>query len=611
MDDPIETQFLIVGAGPAGASLACFLTMYGLKGMIIASASGTANTPRAHITNVATMECLRDLGIEEEVMKLAHTGSVLQHVRWCESLAGEEYGRVYGFGNAPDRKGEYEHASPSKLVDIPQTLLEPILIRHATTHGFTVRFDTTLLHFEEAAVTEKDSSSGTSIVATVRDELTKREYRIRTKYLFGADGARSKVAKQINLPMVAKPGGGMAINLQVKADLSHLMEHRPGNLHWIMQPGRDDSKDNFGTICVARMVKPWNEWLFTIARPALDPSQGTASNLPNEAYLDRIKEAIGDDTPVEIQHASRWFVNETYAETYSKGNVFCLGDAVHRHPPSCGLGSNTSIQDAYNLAWKIAYVEAGLATPSLLDSYSLERQPVGEGIVTRANDAWRDNAPVWEALGTLPQATNPSALVELKSLTTPEGDARRARLREALAKVQWEYNGLGAEMGQHYVSSGIYLADDEEEFLLGERATRNPILHHEPSTYPGRRLPHVWLNSAVPKHPISIVDLAGHGKFSLFTGRKGGQEWKEAAGVVGKALGLSIEAHSIGFRQDWEDVYYRWEELRGVDESGAVLVRPDRFVAWRAKRLPEGGVSACAAKLEGVMRSILGLEGTK
>ncbi|KAK4159691.1 FAD binding domain-containing protein [Cladorrhinum sp. PSN259] len=589
---PIETDFLIVGAGPAGASLAAFLASYGLKGIVIAGASGTADTPRAHITNAATMECLRDLGVEAEAMKLAIGREEISHVRWCASMAGEEFARVYAFGLGPERMGEYRAASPCEHVDIPQTLLEPILVRYATNHGFKVRFDTFLVDFEEAP--------DKRVVATFQDRLTQSTFKISTKYLFGADGARSTVVKKLGLPLTVGEGGGSMFNVLVKADLSHLMGSRKGDLHWVMQPGRDES-DGLISMCCVRMVKPWNEWMFILlTRPDVD---FRTHKISDEQYLNRVREVIGDDTPVELLHVSRWVVNETYANTYSKGNVFCLGDAVHRHPPARGLGSNTCIQDAYNLAWKVAYVEKGLASRSLLDTYSVERQPVGKAVVEKTNTALRVNGMIWEALGTLPPVANPAALVELKSADL-EGRARRDRLREGLRLVPSEYNGLGLEMGQRYKSAGVYLGDEDGPRKIGEKELADPILHYEPSTYPGSRLPHAWLNKAIPGNQLSTLDLAGHGAFVLLTGI-GGEAWKKAAESVTKNTGVPIKGYSIGYRQDWEDVYSTWYDIRGVEESGAVLVRPDRVVAWRAQSVPLEGSKVAGEKLEAVVRSIL------
>ncbi|KIH94522.1 2,4-dichlorophenol 6-monooxygenase [Sporothrix brasiliensis 5110] len=599
----IETEILIVGAGPSGASLACFLAEYGLKGIIISAAPGTANTPRAHITNIAALECLRDIGLDAALKQVSSEGSCMMHTRWCHSMAGAEYARIYSWGNDPKRKGDYESASPCAPMDLPQTLLEPVLVRHATHAGYKMRFDTALLGFT------RDTTTG-MYTATLRDKLANVEYRVCTKYIFGADGAQSQVVKQLDLPLIKKPGQGLAVNVLVRADMSHLVDARRGNLHWVMQPDREHPA--FGWMGLVRMVKPWHEWMF-ILFPSRDVDGAdnfeSLSKTTNEEYLARVRGFIGDDTPAEILNVSKWYINEIVAETYSVGNVFCLGDAVHRHPPMNGLGSNTCIQDAFNLAWKVAYVHNGLAGPQLLDTYSVERQPVGKGIITRANQGFRDHYNVWEALGALPRTVKDRrAVLDELEAPTPAGQARRNTLRQAIHHTTHEFNGLGIEMNQHYSGQGIYVADESEAWTLPGRAAVDPILYHEPNTYPGSRLPHVWLNhGAIPSaKPTSTIDIAGHGKFVLFTGI-GGDAWHGAASRVSEALGgVPLHVHTVGFRQQWEDFYFAWAELRGVGESGAVLVRPDRFVAWRAQEVA-GDEAACAAKLATVMRSILGL----
>lgn len=289
---------------------------------------------------------------------------------------------------------------------------------------------------------------------------------------------------------------------------------------------------------------------------------------------------------------------------------FCLGDAVHRHPPFNGLGSNTCIQDAFNLAWKIAYVHKGLASPSLLSTYSLERGPVGASVISRANSAFRDHYRIWDALGVLPKDVSERKEI-LKELQSPtmEGRNRRRELQDAVKHTAHEFHGLGVEMNQRYESSGIYLKDEARPFEPTGRAVDDEVLYHEPSTYPGSRVPHVWLNTAVPTKRMSTIDLVGHGGFTLLTGI-GGDFWKQSVEMVSEQLQAPLKAYSIGFRQDWEDVYFDWETVRGVEESGAVLVRPDRFVAWRAPEVLDS-VGACEAKLLEVMRSILGSRGRK
>jgi 2-polyprenyl-6-methoxyphenol hydroxylase-like FAD-dependent oxidoreductase len=302
---PIQTDILIVGAGPAGASLAAFLSSHGVTGLMISGAAGTADTPRAHITNTAALECLRDIGLEDECMKLGNGGpGVTEHYRWCETMAGVEYARTYAWGNDPRRKGDYDFASPCKVVDLPQTLLEPVLVRYATTNGFRVRFDTQLVGFVEDAKNK-------TIAARVRDGVSGQEYGITSKYLFGCDGARSIVAQQLQLPFHTIPGGGIAYNVLVGVDMSHLMKTRSASLNWVMRLERD-----YPFSMVARMVKPWYEWLFVAFPKTPDAVIGDRSK---EEWEEIVRDMVGEDIEVKVLGVSKWAVNESVAERYDGG----------------------------------------------------------------------------------------------------------------------------------------------------------------------------------------------------------------------------------------------------------------------------------------------------
>ncbi|KAF4538062.1 Monooxygenase FAD-binding protein [Lasiodiplodia theobromae] len=595
-DVQIEVETLIIGAGPAGAALACFLASHGIKGLMVSRAPTNADTPRAHITNAAALECLRDIGLEDSIHNLSTKNEkFMMHTRWCYTMAGREYARIYSWGNDPARKGDYERASPCKHVDLPQTLLEPVLVRHAALNGITCRFDTEFVSFVD---------EGTHVVTTLRDRLTGGTYAVKSRFLFGADGARSRVQQQLDLPLVKKPQQGLAINVLVKTDLSHLMESRPGNLHWVFQPEKEHPA--FAWQAIVRMVKPWTEWMFILLP---DPAAGDAAEKATEAeYLARVHEIIGDSTPASIINISKWYINETYAESYSAGNVFCLGDAVHRHPPFNGLGSNTCIQDAFNLAWKVAYVLQGRAGAGLLDSYSAERQPVGKGVVTRANDGFREHFNVWDALGlVLPTPQERAAAIAELEASTPAGNERRRRFQAAVAATGREFHALGIEMNQSYSSSPAVITD---EGVTGDDGLQDPAVDTElfyvPSTYPGRRLPHVWLSRAVPDGLVSTVDLAGRGRFTLFTGVGGGDTWRRAAESAEAALpgDVRIRVVTVGYGCEFEDPYFEWARVRGVGEDGCVLVRPDRFVAWRADGVSGGGDEE-VERLGRVMRRVL------
>ncbi|KAF2266956.1 hypothetical protein CC78DRAFT_490816 [Lojkania enalia] len=565
----METEFLIVGAGPAGASLGCFLARYGISGLMISAASGTADTPRAHINNMAALETLRDIGLWDDCKKLGVHGPIIRNYRWCESMSGEEYARNFAWGNG-ERMGDYEQVSPCHHMDLPQWLLEPILVRYATANGFKLRFDTELLSFIQ------DKPDG-KITCSVKDNITGSEFQIVTKYLFGADGGRSVVAKQLDLPMTVIPGGGLAYNILVRADLGHLMQHREGILHWCLRLHRD-----YPFMFTGRMVKPWNEWMFVVFPKGPDSPVPSYSN---EEWGNVVADYI-DDPSVEVKvlNVSKWMINETSADSISKGNIFCLGDAIHRHPPTLGMGSNTSIQDSFNLAWKIALVSNGVASPKLLETYNAERQPVGAQLVKLSNDTLRKHIAVWMALGVMPPGSPEKLrLATIRALkeNSPKGREARKNLKEKVDDMQHETHALGIEMGQTYVSRAVYSSDELGPYKSEGKEAEDPQLFYTPSTYPGRRLPHVWLNTPIPGNMVSTLDVAGKGGFSLFTGI-GGDGWKAAAEGVSKELGMEIKSVSIGPGQDWEDAYLDWVDKRGVQEDGAVLVRPDFFVAWRA-----------------------------
>jgi hypothetical protein len=139
-------------------------------------------------------------------------------------------------------------------------------------------------------------------------------------------------------------------------------------------------------------------------------------------------------------------------------------------------------------------------------------------------------------------------------------------------------------LGPLWVSdtSAIYTQDEAESFKPTPREAESPQQHYEPRTYPGRRLPHVWLDKNIPGPLVSTLDVAGKGQFTLFTGI-GGERWSDAALAIKKDVGVDIKVIGIGYGLEWEDRYLHWAEKCGVEEDGCVLVRPDFFVAWRAQ----------------------------
>ncbi len=580
----IETDVLIVGSGPAGGAMALALATAGVKHVLITKYGWLADTPRAHITNQRTMEVLRDLGVEQEVLAKATPQHLMGNNVFCTSLAGEELGRLRTWGTHPARQADYTLASPSQICDLPQTFMEPILIGNAAARGSKVRFDTEYLSLVQDA---------DGVTATVKDRLRGDTYEIRAKYLVGADGGRSKVAEDIGLPMEGKMGVAGSMNIVFEADLSRFVAHRPSVLYWVMQPGSDVGGIGMGLV---RMVRPWNEWLIVWGYDINEPPP----NVTEAMAIDIARKLIGDETiPIKVKSASVWTVNDMFALSNTRGRVFCMGDAVHRHPPSNGLGSNTSIQDAYNLAWKLALVLEGKASPRLLGSYDAERSPVARQIVTRANQSIAEFGPIFDALGLL-STKDPvvmKANMEARKGNDPKAAEQRERLRKAILFKSYEFNCHGVEMNQRYASSAV-VPDGTPEPAY----ERDKELYYQATTWPGARIPHLWLERGGER--VSTLDVTGKGRFTLLTGI-GGEAWVEAAKAVSERIGVPIASFVIGPDRDLLDVFGDWAAMREIDEAGCVLVRPDHHVAFRSMK-----PSASATQVLGAaMDRILGHEG--
>ena len=565
----IQTDVLIIGTGPAGSSAAALLSTYGVANMAVNRYRWLANTPRAHITNQRTMEVLRDLGreVEDEAYLFCSHQDLMGENVFCESLAGEEIGRMKSWGNHPLSKAEHQLSSPTMMNDLPQTFMEPLLFKTACSRGTQARMSTEYLRHEQDA---------DGVTTTCLDRLTGKEVTIRSKYLIGADGGNSKVAELEKLPFEGQMGVGGSMNIIFKADLSKYVAHRPSVLYWVVQPGADVGGIGMGLV---RMIRPWNEWLIVWGYDINGPEP-----VVDNAFATKVvRDLVGDQSlEPEITSVSTWTVNNMYATRMQAGRVFIMGDAAHRHPPSNGLGSNTSIQDSFNLAWKLAAVLKGQAGEGLLDTYSQERAPVAKQIVTRANQSIGEFGPIFEALG-LTESTDPEVMqanMDKRCDAGADAERQRAAIREAIAFKKYEFDAHGVEMNQRY-KSGAVVTDGQMEPAYELDAE----LHYQPTTWPGARIPHAWVyDRDGGRH--STLDLVGRGRFTLLTGISG-EAWARAAGKVASSMGIDLAVHVIGPRRDIVDHHGDWARAREVAESGCVLVRPDQHVAWRAEEVSD------------------------
>ncbi|MEU2679399.1 FAD-dependent monooxygenase [Streptomyces sp. NPDC007107] len=575
----IDVDVFVVGAGPTGLVSAALLAREGVSVTAITRYPGLANSPRAHIINQRTMEVFRDLGIEDRVIAAAMPATLMGQVVWAESFTGPEIARRRAWGAAADRRSDYAQASPCDLTNIHQHILEPLLCEAAREYGADVIFGLELVSMRQEAE---------RVVSLCRDRVTGEEVQVVSRYAVGADGDNSAVCREIGFEVEGMMGLGHMVNHWIKADLSPYTAHRPGALYQIFRPGGDAGVDN----AVFVNVRPWDEWVMSLP---YDPAAGQPDT-GAEAVARKVREYVGDDAlDVQPISSSTWTINEAHAELMHKGRVVIAGNAAHRHPPAGGLGANTCVQDAFNVAWKLRLLLGGPADERLLATYTEERAPVARQIVQRANTSLAALLAIPAALGLEPGQSAEEGRVRLATrlAATPEGVECRRRLADAVRLQDYNFNALGVELGQLYSSAAI-VPDGAPD-----RSGRDPELFHEASTAPGAPLPHAWL--ARRGRQLSSLDLVGRGRFTVLTGI-GGDGWHEAARALSEELGVPLDAVTIGPDRDVEDVYGDWARLRETEEDGCLLVRPDHHIAFRAVR----GTAAPEETLRAALLAALG-----
>lgn len=540
----LRVPVLVVGGSSVGLAAGLFLGRHGVRSLVVERHASLSEHPRATAISQRTRELLREVGLEQTVLDASHTtesGGKIQ----VETLAGTDLAALPR-GRAPRTAlaGQADRYSPTTVAgSCSQDRLDPILLRAAVDHGAEYRFDTELVDFEQGP---------DGVTATLAETGTGRRYTVAADYLLAADGAGSGVRRALGIGTTGPgPLGDHVINMLFRADLGDLVRGREFTVCEI------SNADVHGGLLP--IDKNGSLWVF---HTEYHPDRGEGpEHFPSERCRDLIRKAIGlPDLPVEIRNVLPWRMAAQVADRYRSGRVLLVGDSAHVVPPMGGFGMNTGIADAHNLAWKLALILAGRAGPGLLDTYEGERRPVAllamEQVLLRMEHPrlhW-DHAAV----------------------------ADRERVGMAHATVVhsgYQYaSGAIVEPRRHLPSM-----EDIELDLDGS---------------PGSRLPHLWLD--LDGRRVSTLDLAPS-RFALLGGPAAGP-WRAAALDAARTAGLDLAALLIGPGGDAGDPAGGWPRAAGLTDQGALLVRPDGFVAWRSP----GPAADPAGVLGRVLGRILG-----
>jgi 2-polyprenyl-6-methoxyphenol hydroxylase-like FAD-dependent oxidoreductase len=516
---------LIVGGGPVGLALAGDLGWRGIPCMLIEQTDGAIYQPRMDLVGVRTMEFCRRWGLVPAVEGSPYPRDYAQDNIYLTSLTGYELGRERfpGIGQAPPPP-----QSPQRRERCPQNMFDPILRAFAASQkNVTLRYRTRLISFTQ------DSDLVTAIVENA-DTGAREE--ISARYIVGCDGARSLVRETLGIPMHGNPVLTYTTNVIFRCP--HLLTlHDKGKAYRHIVIGPE------GTWATIVAINGRDEWRFSIIGGA-DQREYTT-----EEIAGAIRRAVGRDFDFEILSVLPWVRRELVAEHYRCGRGFIAGDAAHVMSPTGGFGMNTGIGDAVDLSWKLAAMIEDWGGDGLLDSYSVERQPIGARNVTEASGNLR------RMLSVPPHADLLDA--------TPQGAASREKVgREFAETMRREWHTLGIHLGYRYEGSPISWPD-------GSEVPPDDPRSYVPTARPGHRAPHAWLADG-----RSTLDLFGRG----FTLLGFGADAIEAAPLLAAAKQRKVPMTFVTIAEP---------RIAALYERKFVLVRPDGHVAWRDDRMPE------------------------
>ncbi|MFE9019533.1 FAD-dependent oxidoreductase [Streptomyces sp. NPDC007808] len=510
---------LIVGGSLVGLSTSVFLGRLGIEHMLVERHAATSTHPRGRGNNVRTMEIYRTAGLESRIRQAAGVLAGNDGILQVDTLTGKQRRWIIG-----DIAGgmDVTRVSSSDWCLCSQNDLEPVLLDYARQSCADIRFGAEMLSFTQDA---------DGVRARVMRRDTGETYTVDAGFLVAADGPRSPVRGALG---ISQSGPGELFHNVSVTFRSRTLRNHVGEKRFVVCYVTDPRGEG-------ALLPVDNEERWVIHVPWYPDRNETLEDFTDERLAAHIRAAVGvADIDVEITGRAPWHASKRVADSYGEGRVFLAGDSAHEMPPTGAFGSNTGIQDAHNLAWKLAAVLRGWAGPRLLDSYGGERRPVALATGTRA--------------------------------CVQAADEQHPGFSPAAGRNNDPADLMTVALCYRYASDAVVGAPPErpivpDAFLLGGE--------------PGSRAPHMWVMRDGER--ISTLDLYER-SFVLLTG-SGGQKWRTAAQKAASNLGVPVEVYLVGTGPDHDlspEADADWADLHGTAEDGAVLVRPDGFVAWRA-----------------------------
>jgi 2-polyprenyl-6-methoxyphenol hydroxylase-like FAD-dependent oxidoreductase len=522
-ENRVDASVVIAGGGLVGMASAAFLARHGVASLVVERMRGESPLPRAAHFHLRTLEVLRAIGVEDDVKRQSELEFVPEGaIVSMDSLAGRKLADIIPSLNV----GVDDGLSPCRRLFVTQPGMESILRRRATDAGVRVMEGT------EVAGAEQDDDG---VTVVVRDVDSGVEQRLRTRYLVGADGAHSTVREALQIPFDGRGVFSNSLTIYFTADLTAQMLGKPLSVVYVNNPVFG------GFFRLAKDCRSGFLVVNTVGDPRTNPDAADAAkDTSTDRMIELVRAGAGiPDLDVRIDGVARWRSSTDTARRYHDGRVVLAGDAAHVMPPNGGFGGNTGVQDAYDLAWKLALIVQGVAAPELLATYDAERRPVDKFTVEQAYTRYvTRTAPYLTATDLQPFVAD-----------------------------------LEIELGYIYRSPAIQA--EEGDASDGDQAGHgDPRLNR---AVPGSRAPHLWLQRDGRRR--STLDLFGR-DFVLLAGPDGGP-WCDAAPAAA-APGIRLAAYHVG-GAELAVPNDSFAEAYGVSRTGAVLVRPDGFVAWRAR----------------------------